>query len=113
MLRSPCSTDLSKKLNYRAKTKNIMTKFSFQREKHQVTRSRAYRLSTSGVKTYSHGEAVHASFPVAWKNARAKAPHTAGKSLVKPAAVKIARIMCSDVLAQRCATKQQCWAKCT
>jgi len=39
---------------------------------------------------------VHASFSVVWKNARAKALYTAGKSLVKPAAVKIARIMCSD-----------------
>jgi len=43
---------------------------------------------------------VRASFTIAWKNARAKAPHTAGESLVKPAAVKIARIMCSDAVAQ-------------
>jgi len=39
---------------------------------------------------------VRASFSIAWKNARAKTPYTAGKSLVKPAPVKIARIMCSD-----------------
>jgi len=32
---------------------------------------------------------VRASFSDAWKNARAKAPYTAGKSLVKPAAVAI------------------------
>jgi len=36
---------------------------------------------------------VPASFSVAWKNAGAKAPYTAGKSLVKPAAMEIARIM--------------------
>jgi len=51
---------------------------------------------------------VRASFTIAWKNARAKAPHTAGESLVKPAAVKIARIMCSDAVAQGGATKQHC-----
>jgi len=56
---------------------------------------------------------VRASFSVAWKNARAKAPYTAGKSLVKPAALKIARIMCSDAAAQGCATEHNCWAKCT
>jgi len=56
---------------------------------------------------------VRASFIVAWKNARAKAPHTAGESLVKSVAVKIARIMCSDAVAQGCATKQPCRAKCT
>jgi len=53
------------------------------------------------------------AFSVAWKNATAKAPETAGKSFVKPAAVKIARIMCSDAAAQGCATRQQCRAKCT
>jgi len=56
---------------------------------------------------------MRASFSVAWENARAKAPYTAGKSLVKPASVKIARIMCSDAVAQRCATEQHCRAKYT
>jgi len=56
---------------------------------------------------------VRASFSVAWKNARAKAPYTAGESLVKPAAVKISRIMCSDAAAQGRATKQHCRAKYT
>jgi len=42
------------------------------------------------------------------ENAGAKALRTAGESLVKPAAVKIARIMCSEAAAQGCATKQQC-----
>jgi len=55
---------------------------------------------------------VHASFTVAWKNARAKAPHTI-RELDQPAAMKIARIMCSDGVAQGCATKQHCRAKCT
>jgi len=32
------------------------------------------------------------------KIARAKAPHTAGKSLVKPAAVQMARTVCGDAL---------------
>jgi len=45
--------------------------------------------------------------------ARAKAPFSAGESLVKPAAVKISRIMCSDAAAQECATKQHCRAKYT
>jgi len=44
---------------------------------------------------------VRASFCVAWKNTRAKAPYAAGESLVKPAAVKIARIMCSDAIANK------------
>ena len=35
---------------------------------------------------------MRASLTVAWKNARSKALDTAGESLVKPAAVKIARI---------------------
>ena len=47
---------------------------------------------------YSHDKAVRASFSVAWKIARAKAPHTAGESLIKPAAVEIARIMCGDAV---------------
>jgi len=54
---------------------------------------------------------VRVSFTVSWKNSGAKAPRTAGESLVKPAAVKIARIMCSEAAAQGCATKQLCQAK--
>ena len=61
----------------------------FKEKKFQVTRSRTHRPSTLGVKTYSQSKAVRASFSDAWKNARAKAPYTAGKSLVKPAAVTI------------------------
>jgi len=41
---------------------------------------------------------VHASFSVAWTDARATAPYTTGESLIKPASVKITRIMCSDAV---------------
>jgi len=47
---------------------------------------------------------VHASFSVAWKNARATAPYTGEDILVKPAAVKIARIMYSDAVAIKLAS---------
>jgi len=56
-----------------------MTKFLSVSKKHQATRSRTYRPSTSGVKAYSHSKAVHASFSVAWKNAAAKAPYSRKK----------------------------------
>ena len=46
---------------------------------------------------------MRASLFVAWKIARAKAPHTAGENLIKPAAVKIARIMCGDAVAKKLA----------
>jgi len=46
---------------------------------------------------------LHASFSVAWTNAKAKAPYTAGESLIKPSVVKIARIMCSDAVASKLA----------
>jgi len=68
-----------------------------------VRRSRAYRPYTSEVKHYSHNKVVHASFSVAWKNARAKALYTSGERLVKSSAVKIARIMCSDAVANKLA----------
>jgi len=50
----------------------------FKEKQYQVTWSRAYLPLTSGVTTNSHSKAVRASFSVAWKNSRAKAPHTAG-----------------------------------
>jgi len=53
---------------------------------------------------------VRVSVTVSCKNTGAKAPRTAGENLVKPAAVKIAR-MCSEAAVQGCATKQQCRAK--
>jgi len=46
---------------------------------------------------------VRASFSVTWKNARATARYTAGESLVKPAAVKITRIMWSYAVANKLA----------
>jgi len=55
----------------------------------------------SGVKACTHSKAVPAVF-VAWKNARAKALYI-GESLVKPAAVKIARIRFSAAIAKKLA----------
>ena len=52
---------------------------------------------------YSHEDAARASFSVAWKIARSKAPHTAGERLVKPAAVEMARIMWGGVVANKLA----------
>jgi len=46
---------------------------------------------------------VRASFYVARKNAKEKAPYTAEESLVKPAAVTVARIMGSDAVANELA----------
>ena len=72
-------------------------------KKHQATWSGTYRPSTSEIKAYSHSKAVRASFYVAWKNAKEKAPYTAEESLVKPAAVTVARIMGSDAVANELA----------
>ena len=52
---------------------------------------------------YSHKDAVQAFFSVAWKIARAKAPHATGKRLVKPASVEVARIMCGKAGANKLA----------
>ena len=52
---------------------------------------------------YSHKDAVRASFSVAWKIARTKAPHTTGERLVKPAAVENTRIMCGGAVANKLA----------
>jgi len=46
---------------------------------------------------------VGAPFSVSWKNAKATAPYTAGETLVKPAAVKINRIMCNYAVANKLA----------
>ena len=44
---------------------------------------------------------MRASFAVAWKIARAKAPHTAGENLIKPGSVEMARIMYGDAVANK------------
>ena len=54
----------------------------FKEKEHQVKRSRIDRPTAWGGITYSHSHAVRASFAVAWKIARAKAPHTAGENLI-------------------------------
>jgi len=101
MLRSPCSRISQRSLTIEWKHAKYLGEILdlFKEKKHQVMWS-LYLPSTSGVKTYSHSKAVRASFTVAWINARAKAPRTAGERLVKPAAVKIAMVMCSDAVAQ-------------
>jgi len=77
---------------------------SYLKEKNTRQREvRTCRPSTSEVNAYSHSKAVRATFSVAWKNARAKAPFAVGESLVKPAPVKIARIMCNDAAANKLA----------
>ena len=66
-----------------------------------MKRSRIDRPTAWGGIIYSHGHAVSASFAVAWKIARAKAFHTAGENLIKPASVEMARIMCGDAVANK------------
>ena len=73
----------------------------FKEKEHQVKRSCIDRPTAWGGIIYSHGNAVRASFAVAWKIARAKAPHTAGENLIKPASVEMARIMCGDAVAKK------------
>ena len=73
----------------------------FEEKEHQVKRSRIDRPTAWGGIIYSHSHAVRASFAVAWKIARAKAPHTAGENLIKPASVEMARIMCGDAVANK------------
>ena len=72
----------------------------FKEKEHQVKRSRIDRPTAWGG-IYSHSHAVRASFAVAWKIARAKAPHTAGENLIKSASVEMARIMCGDAVANK------------
>ena len=73
----------------------------FTEKEHQVKRSRIDRPTAWGGIIYSYSHAVRASFAVAWKIARAKAPHTAGENLIKPASVEMARIMCGDAVANK------------
>ena len=75
----------------------------FKSKKLQVKRSRNDCPAIWGGVAYSHCKAVLASFAVAWKIARAKAPNTAGENLIKPAAVEMAKIMCGDVVANNLA----------
>ena len=66
-----------------------------------MKRSRIDRPTAWGGIIYSHSHAVRASFAVAWKIACAKAPHTAGENLIKPASVEMVRIMCGDAVANK------------
>ena len=73
----------------------------FKEKEHQVKRSRIDRPTAWGGIIYSYSHAVCASFVVAWKIARAKALHTEGENLIKPASVEMARIMCGDAVANK------------
>ena len=75
----------------------------FKNKELHVKRSRNDRPATWDGVACSHSKAVKASFTVAWKIARAKAAHTAGENLVKPAAVEMAKLMCGDAVASKLA----------
>ena len=75
----------------------------FKSKKLHAKRSRIDRPSIWGGVAYSYKGAVRASFSVAWKIVREKAPHTTGERLVKPAAVGMARIMCGKAFANKLA----------
>ena len=75
----------------------------FKSKELHVKRSRIDRPSIWGGVAYSHKDAVLASYSVAWKIARAKAAHTTGERLIKPAAIEMARIMCGEVVANKLA----------
>ena len=75
----------------------------FENKKQHVKRSRVDRPSIWGGVAYSHKDVVRASFSVAWKIARTKAPHTTAERLVKPAAVEMARTMCGEAVANKLA----------
>ena len=55
-----------------------------------------------GEVAYFHSKPVQASFAVASKIAQAKTPHRVVENLIKPAAVKMVRIMNSNVIANNC-----------
>ncbi|XP_023720331.1 protein FAM200A-like [Cryptotermes secundus] len=54
------------------------------------------RLNSNLRSTFDQRSASKASFEVAWLIARNKKPHTIGEQLVKPAALKMAEIMCGQ-----------------
>jgi hypothetical protein len=85
-------------------TRYVDKSFSYFREKeHSVKRSRIDQPTQWGGAMYSHESALRASFYVAWEIVRAKASHTIGEKLIKPAALKMARIMCGDTVANKLA----------
>lgn len=59
------------------------------------------RLNSNMFGTFDQRSASRASFKVAWLIARNKKPYTIGEDLVKPAAVKIAEIMCGQKEAKK------------
>ena len=75
----------------------------FKEKEHQVKRSRIDRPAAWGGVPYCHNTAVRASLFVSGKIAREKAPHTTGENLIKPAAVKMAGILCGDAVTNKLA----------
>lgn len=59
------------------------------------------RLNSNLFGTFDQRSASRASFEVAWLIARNKKPYTIGEDLVKPAAVKMAEIMCGQKEAKK------------
>ncbi|XP_035212851.1 protein ZBED8-like [Stegodyphus dumicola] len=59
------------------------------------------RLNSNLFGTFDQRSASRASFEVAWLIARNKKPYTIGEDLVKPAAVKMAEIMCGQQEAKK------------
>ena len=59
------------------------------------------RLESNKSATFDQRSAAIASFEVAWLVARNKKPHTIGEDLIKPAAVKMAEIMCGQKVAKQ------------
>ena len=76
---------------------------SFKSKELHANRSHINHPSIWGGVAYSHKDAVQDSLSVAWKIARAKAPHTTGERLVKPAAIEMARIICGKAIAKKMA----------
>ena len=73
----------------------------FKEKEHQVKRSRIDYPAAWGGVAYSHNKVVRASFFVSWKIAQEKAPRTARENSIKRAAVKMARILCGNAVANK------------
>nr|XP_027200020.1 protein FAM200B-like [Dermatophagoides pteronyssinus] len=67
------------------------------------------RLNSSWFGAFDQRSASMASFEVAWLIARNKKPHTIGEDLVKPAALKMAQIMCGQKEATKLNFSRKCF----
>ena len=73
----------------------------FKEKEHHVKRSRIDHPAAWRGVAYSHNKVVRASFFVSWKIAQDIAPRTAREKLIKPAAVKMVRILCGNAVANK------------